>query len=217
MFNLIIFPVIFFFLNTSPLLKLSTLNNNHSDTGKEIYLIKQYWHTAIVINKDDIDEKFLGELNIHVSSKLVDFGWGDEDFYQHPDFDSGLAFNALFYATHSTLRVESIIIPNKMYFGLSEIVIKLDVTENQIFQILNYIKNTLYRNNRNVEILSERGAGNIKFFRAKGDYHLFNTCNTWIADCLVNAGFGIENNVILTWQLFNEALKIGELVKVSEQ
>ncbi|MCL4279574.1 MAG: DUF2459 domain-containing protein, partial [Ignavibacteriaceae bacterium] len=46
-----------------------------------------------------------------------------------------------------------------------------------------------------------------------GDYHLFNTCNTWLARGLKKAGFDIEDNIILTEQLFNEADKFGDVVK----
>ncbi|MFC2102799.1 DUF2459 domain-containing protein [Bacteroidota bacterium] len=183
----------------------------------EIYLVKQYWHTAIVIKREDINEEFLNDLNVTGDANLVDFGWGDEEFYQFPGFDSGLAFKALFYKTSSTLRVETIRISKESYFDLSEIVIKINVTKAQLEQILKFINNTLYRNRQGkIELISERGLGRVKFFRAIGDYHLFNTCNTWIANCLVNSGIEIENNVILTEQLFNEAVKIGDVMKVIE-
>jgi len=217
MFNLIIFPVIFFFLNSSPLPGANTLSYNYADSLKEIYLIKQYWHTAIVINKSDIDLNFLEELNINESSKLVDFGWGDEEFYQHPGFDSGLAFKALFYKTPSTLRVESIVISKQLYFDISEVVIKMDVTDEQLSDITEYIRNTMFKDKNNTpEILSVHGFGAIKFYRAKGDYHLFNTCNTWIANCLVKAGFNIEDNIILTAQLFTEAASVGQVLKTTK-
>ncbi len=54
MVNLVIFPVIFFFLHTSPPLIEETQNRYDLTGKKEIHLIKQYWHTAIVIDKNDI-------------------------------------------------------------------------------------------------------------------------------------------------------------------
>ncbi len=218
MFNLIIFPVIFFFLNTSPLPVKDTIEQIDNGEEKEIYLIKQNWHTAIVINVFDIHPEFMNELNLFGDFSVVDFGWGDEEFYQYYGFDSGLAFKALFYRTPSTLRVEEVMISKESYFTISEIVIKITVTEEQLNSILSFINNTLYRDkNGNPEILSERVIGRIKFFKAVGDYHLFNTCNTWIAECLVNAGINIEDNIILTEQLFKEAEKIGEVLKVREK
>ena len=62
MLKLVIFPVIFFFLNKSSLLIEENQNRNDLSGKKEIYLIKQYWHTAIVIEKNDIDPEILPEV-----------------------------------------------------------------------------------------------------------------------------------------------------------
>ena len=214
MLKIVIFPVIFFFLHTSPTLVEENQNKNELIDKKEIHLIKQYWHTAIVIDKNDIEPEILPEVEYFKDFSLLDFGWGDEEFYQHPGFDSGLAFKALFYATPSTLRVEGIGISKDTYFDISEIVVRILVTKEQLNKIVNFISSTFYRNNNGSPvILSEQGLGRIIFFKANGNYHLFNTCNTWLASCLASAGLNIENNVILTEELFNEAAKVGTVIK----
>jgi uncharacterized protein (TIGR02117 family) len=214
MLKIVIFPIIFFFLHTSPPLVEEKQNKNDSTDKKEIHLIKQYWHTAIVIDKNDIDPEILPEVEYFNDFSLLDFGWGDEEFYQHPGFDSGLAVKALFYATPSTLRVEGIGISKDTYFSISEIVVRILVTEEQLNKIVNFISSTFYRvNNGSPVILSEQGLGRIIFFKANGNYHLFNTCNTWLASCLVSAGIEIEDNIILTEELFNEAAKVGTVIK----
>jgi uncharacterized protein (TIGR02117 family) len=216
MFKIVIFPIIFFFLHTSPPLVLEQQNNINLHGRKEIHLIKQYWHTAIVIDKNNIDPNILPEIEYFNDFSLLDFGWGDEEFYQHPGFDSGLAFKALFYATPSTLRVEGIKISKDAYFDVSEIVVRILVTEEQLNKIAYFISSTIYRkDNSSPVILSEQGLGRIIFFKANGNYHLFNTCNTWLASCLASAGIKIEDNVILTEELFNEAAKVGTVIKVN--
>jgi uncharacterized protein (TIGR02117 family) len=211
--NLVIFPVIFFFLHTSPKLQVDSDYVN-ADSLHTIYLIKQYWHTAIVIDKDDIDPEILPEVEYFKDFSLLDFGWGDEEFYQYPGFDSGLAFKALFYATPSTLRVEGIGISKDTYFDISEIVVRILVTQEQLNEIVHFISSTLYREKKdNPVILSEQGLGRIIFFKANGEYHLFNTCNTWLARGLKQAGIDIEDDIILTEQLFNEAAKVGTVIK----
>jgi len=214
MLKIVIFPIIFFFLHTSPPLVVEKQNKNDLTGKKEIHLIKQYWHTAIVIEKNDIDPKILPEVEYFNDFSLLDFGWGDEEFYQHPGFDSGLAVKALFYTTPSTLRVEGIRVSKDTYFNISEIVVRILVAEEQLNKIVNFISSTLLRNNDgSPEILSEQGLGRIIFFKANGNYHLFNTCNTWLASCLVSAGIEIEDDIILTEELFNEAAKVGTVIK----
>ena len=215
-YNLIIFPVIFFFLNTSPQFSISENTNNVDCSEHQIYFIKQNWHTAIVFNAQEIDSILFREYNSIKKSNLIDIGWGDEEFYQYPGFDSGLAFKALFHATPSTLRVEGINITKEDYFELSEIVIEVTVSEKQFKNICAFINQSFYTNDAGETlILSQKVKGKIIFYKANGSYHLFNTCNTWLAKGLKEAGFEIEENVILTEQLFNELAKIGTVIKSS--
>ena len=213
-YNLIIFPVIFFFLNTSPQFSVSENTNNVNYLGHQLYFIKQNWHTAIVFNTSEIDSNLFKEYNSFKESNLIDIGWGDEEFYQYPGFDSGLAFNALFYATPSTLRVEGIPLSKEDYFILSQIVIELNVSNERFKSISSYINKTFYlKDDGSTSILSRKGDGKIIFYKANGSYHLFNTCNTWLAKGLKEAGLEIEENIILTEQLFNELAKIGTVIK----
>jgi uncharacterized protein (TIGR02117 family) len=213
MSKLVIFPVIFFFLNTSPKLQVEQ-EVYSSDSLKTIYLIKQRWHTAVVFNKEDIDSTILAEEKYFSGAELIDIGWGDAAFYQHPDFDWDLAYQALFYPTPSTLRIEGIYVTQQQYFDISEIVVELKIKNEQLKILLKYIRDTIWKNiNGEEKILSTQYLNHVYFFKAKGEYHLFNTCNTWLARGLKQAGFQIKADIILTEQLFNEAAKIGRVLK----
>jgi uncharacterized protein (TIGR02117 family) len=222
--NLVIFPVIFFFLHTSPKLSVSamqgfdeqidSINLSSDDTLKTIYLIKQRWHTAVVFHTEDLDTAVLPEAKYFYGAELIDIGWGDEEFYQHPGFDWELAYRALFYSTPSTLRVEGIYFSKQKYFDISEIVIELKINNEQLKILLNAVSETVWKDEKgNHEILSEQGTNRVIFFKANQEYHLFNTCNTWLAKSLKQAGFEIEDDIILTEQLFNEAAKVGKVLK----
>lgn len=100
------------------------------------------------------------------------------------------------------------------YFNLSEIVVELKINNEQLTILLNYIAGTIWRDERNEhKILSTQYLNRVYFFKANGEYHLFNTCNTWAANGLKRAGLEIEDNIILTEQLFNEAAKVGNVIK----
>ena len=84
-----------------------------------------------------------------------------------------------------------------------------------MISICDYInKSFLLNDNEESIILSKRSVGNIIFYKAKESYHLFNTCNTWLAKGLKESGIQIEDNILLTEQLFNELAKIGKVIKV---
>lgn len=215
-YNLIIFPFIFFFLNTSP--PFFATNESKTETGNcKVYLIKQNWHTAIVFNLTDLDSHEFREYRSFRNYSLIDIGWGDEVFYQYPGFDSGLAFNALFYSTPSALRVEGINLTKEAYFNFSEVVIELDITKDQLLTMLDFVNNSFLVDENNLSmVLSKQADGKIIFYKAVESYHLFNTCNTWLARCLTSAGLDIEDDIILTEQLFNELYKIGTVLKSSQ-
>ncbi len=159
------------------------------DSLHTIYLIKQRWHTAIVFHTEDIDTTILPEVKYLSGAELIDFGWGDEAFYQYPDFDWDLAYQALFYPTPSTLRMEGIFISMIEYFNLSEIVVELKINNEQLNILLIYISETIWRDNTGKDkILSTQYLNRVYFFKANGEYHLFNTCNTWLARGLKKAG-----------------------------
>jgi uncharacterized protein (TIGR02117 family) len=235
--NIIIFPIIFFFLNTSPKLHVdksiweccgfsnkSAKQFLQDDSLYTFYLIKQRWHTAIVFHTKDVsaiggsasggDTTILPEIKYFKGAEHIDIGWGDEAFYQNPDFDWELAYQALFYPTPSTLRVEGIFISLLGYFNISEIVVELKINNEQLTILLNYIAETVWRDTEgHNKILSTQYLNRVYFFKANGEYHLFNTCNTWIAIGLKKTGFDIEDDIILTEQLFNEAAKFGDVIK----
>ena len=225
--NIIIFPIIFFFLHTSPALQVTPIDWEccgfskeaekvffQDDSLKTIYLIKQRWHTAVVFHKEDVDTIIFPEIKYFQKAELVDIGWGDEVFYQHPGFDWDLAYQALFYATPSTLRVEGIYITKQQYFDISEIVIELKINNEQLKDLQKYISDTIWRDeNHKHKILSTQYLNRVYFFKANGSYHLFNTCNTWLARGLKQSGLEIKDDIILTEQLFNESAKVGKVLK----
>lgn len=212
-YNLIIFFLIFLFLNLS-LQYFVTDNQLNTDQKYTIYLVKQNWHTAIVFNTKDLNSCRFLEYDNFKKYNLIDIGWGDEEFYQHPGFDLGLAIMALFYSTPSALRVEGFNLTKEEYFDLSEVVIELEITKDQLSKICGFINNTFLLDTNNIPIiLSKKAEGKIVFYKANDSYHLFNTCNTWLAKCLNCAEIKIDENVVLTEQLFNELSEIGKIIK----
>lgn len=212
----VIYPFIFFFLHTSPALQVR--DKTYDDKFDSVYLIKQNWHTALVFTPEQIDTAIIPEAKYFTGYNLIDFGWGDEEFYQYPGFDSGLAFGALFYSTPSTLRVEGITYSKESLFDYSEIVIKLTIDQGQLRKLNEFLSGSFYRDDSgNPDILNNQAGGKIKFFKSPDSYHLFRTCNTWVAEALFYAGFEIETNIILAEQLFNEAAKIGTVIKAPNE
>lgn len=213
----IIFPLAVLFLNTSPAHAATPTQNGSDEDQITLYLVKQRWHTGLVIETAIVDTAIWNDIKDFKHPKYIDVGWGDAAFYQHPDFDLELAVEALFFLTPSALRIEGFNFPIREYLEMCDVALKLKVSEEGFRKICRFIQSTYYHDDGgNFEILSSRFAGNVKFYRANGNYHVFNTCNTWMAECLAKGGVKIHTQIILAEQLFKEAEKVGRVVYVRE-
>ncbi len=210
------FLSLIFFLNTSSAAhqQYTILKTVQKDSPEiTVYLVKQRWHTGIVMETAKIDTNLWKEANQFRQFKYIDAGWGDEAFYQSNDFDLELAVKALFYPTPSTLRIQGFNLSIEQYASLSDIVLEIKISIQQLRKIIKYICRSYDRNNEGeVTLQIERYNGRVKFYKAKGNYHIFNTCNTWIANALKEAGFQICNDIIFAEELFGEACLFGKVM-----
>jgi len=181
----------------------------------KIYLIKNYWHVGIILPVDNYTLSRLSVLEQFNEFPYVDIGWGDEDFYQNPDVDYVLGAKALLVPTSSVVRIQGRSIRINNLIKWSDYAVSLLVTERQLNNILEFIDNSLTRiDGGSYLIVSKDEYREIIFFKSDKKYHLFYTCNTWIADALNYAGFDIEEDRVLTAQhLFEELIKIGIVEK----
>lgn len=176
-----------------------------SDSLIHIHLVKQGWHTGILINLEDLDNDNILKQE-YKNYTYIDVGWGDSAFYQDPDFDYLMAFNALFFSPASTLRIEgyeNMDNLNKRY----EQSVRLDLRKKDFDEVLNFIIQSIYIN-QNKFILYKTIGDRIKYYKANGKYSAFYTCNTWIADALKRGGMKINTEVIFAEQLFKAVEKI---------
>ncbi len=211
----VIFPILFYFLNTTAI-PLTSGNTEVSDSAKTIYLVKIRWHTGIVFRTQQVDTSVWKFIKDFREFRYVDVGWGDEAFYQHPGFDLDLAIKALFERTGSALRIAGFNRRIKDYLSGTDYAEKIVLSEKEFEGICSYIQSSYFVVKNKPVVLSSHLNGAVKFYKAEGWYTVFNTCNTWIAIGLSGAGLKIDDNIILSEQLFRETVRYGSMVKVPE-
>jgi uncharacterized protein (TIGR02117 family) len=208
----LIIPVLVFFLNTSPSIKAEA--DVYGEQEYSIYLIKQRWHTGFVIEREKIDTTIFPEINDFKNFKWVDIGWGDADFYPHPDPGAEEIAYALFVRTPSVLRIEGFNMSIERYIEFSDLAAGINLSKKEFDQLSLFIHNTYKRDGSGNTIINHRQyQGNVLFYAAEGNYHLLNTCNTWIAKALDHIGINISKNIVLAEQLFKDAKKFGTILK----
>jgi uncharacterized protein (TIGR02117 family) len=180
------------------LLSTITVNNQAEETpdGIDIYLFSNGVHVDIVLPlKNEYKDwstqiDYRNTLDKDSALHYLAFGWGDKGFYLETPAWSELqftvAFKAAFYLSTTAMHTT--------FYG--------EMTENELCRRIRVDRATYQKIVQYVENRFQRdAAGNFipifnvplygrddSFYEAKGRYSLFFTCNTWVNQCLKQAG-----------------------------
>jgi uncharacterized protein (TIGR02117 family) len=168
------------------------------EKAKRIFVVSHGWHSGIVIRKADIAENALPEVRHFPDADYLEVGWGDWDYYQAPDPGLGLALKAAFWPSRSVLRVAGFKEAVESYFRGSEIV-EIGLSDEAFQRLIQFISDTFSRPDPTVSVEARPGvAPDSRFYAAKGKFHIFRNCNTWVAEALQFAGLPITPGYAFT-------------------
>jgi len=181
------------FINGSSKINTDTLNNSI-----DIYIVKHEWHTGLVVNRASA-ERYLPSLKNEFNNyNFIEIGWGDKDFYMAEKETLWLGFKAAVWPTESVLHFVAFNTNPELYYANSEI-ISLVLTDYELKKLLNYIEESLYKDdNNNIVLVSSKLNKASRFYLSKEKYHIFKTCNVWVAKALKEAGISIRPIYALT-------------------
>ncbi|MGM0378050.1 MAG: DUF2459 domain-containing protein [Bacteroidota bacterium] len=181
--------------------------NQASEEGgyTSVFVVQQAWHTGIIVKTEDINEDIWPEISRYTSEKYVDISWGDEKFYQAEGRPVWLAARAVLFPTQSVLRVFSFDLPLKSSYGQEARIIEIQVNDEQFKALTRFISESYKRDGAGNPQPSTIYGESRHYFLATRKYHLFRTCNTWVALAFKKAGFDIRSCCVLNAnQLFRQ-------------
>jgi uncharacterized protein (TIGR02117 family) len=174
------------------------VSRSENDTGNyEVFVVQQRWHTGIIFRTDDVDPEIWPEIKNYYPRNFVDVGWGDERFYQAKGDPPLLALRSMLFPTRSVLLVYPFNLPLRRAFGEDSRIIRIPMNSDQFSSLTRYVSEQYKRDEAgNIQPSTIHGKSDI-FFLAREKYHLFRTCNTWVARGLKQAGFDIRSFCVL--------------------
>lgn len=181
-----------------------------------VYVISRGIHTGLIIPVNSIAKEIITAAVYFENSEYIDFGWGDEDYYQKHGSDKFcLGIKAVLLPTSSVMRAEG---RNGMPENLiqwSDYSVQFNLTENSFIKLCRYINKSFRRDSGNNLIeTSRKHKGGIIFFKSVYYYHAFNTCNTWAARGLQHAGLDVSSFFVITADdLYDEVKMKGVVLK----
>jgi len=177
-----------------------------------IYIAKSYWHTGLIVEINELSLNTLPVLKDFSDSEFVDIGMGERDFYMSPSRDIVPAARAILIPTAAAIRIAEVPGDTAFLRRTSDYLISLELDSASFINLLDYVNESISRNDDDeVSIIEERAGGSIVFYNSPLSYHLFNTCNTWLARALQKAGIDIKPSDVVTskdlfYRLLDKAL-----------
>lgn len=162
--------------------------------SKTVYVVHHGGlHTGLAVRRADIPLNHWPASADFAGSNYIEVGWGDDDGYRKP-LTPGIALKALMGDRKTVLLADGFReLPARKYADPKFTVLAVDLSQPGFMRLCDHIQQT-YALDRSGEPL-RLGAG---WYRARGTYSAFNTCNTWVAAGLQKAGCPISSTFCLT-------------------
>jgi uncharacterized protein (TIGR02117 family) len=149
------------------------------------------WHTDITIARSDIPDDLIPERADFPAATFLQFGWGDADYYTEPKPGMFTTLGAAFPGP-AVMHVAGLSRrPSETFAGVEEVAVTLD--RETFERLIAYLHDSFARGGEARVASTAPGVYSFsRFYPATGEFHLFNTCNTWTARGLAAAGLNIS-------------------------
>ena len=160
---------------------------------RSIYVINHgALHTGLAVQRSDIPPGIWRANRDYARSKYLEVGWGDDDGYRKP-LTVGIAAKALTGSRRTVLLADGFNAVREKVNSPSFTVIQVDLSDRGFAGLCRHIERTYALDESGRPIRLEKG-----WYRARGTYSAFHTCNTWAAEGLRRAGCPITPAYCLT-------------------
>jgi uncharacterized protein (TIGR02117 family) len=146
----------------------------------EIIVHSNGYHTSFILPVKNSVYDWNKDLAIQDDMQYLEFGWGNKQFYMALDYSVKTTVKALFPSETVMHVVQLDREPEKWFKGSTSK--RLKICKEDYLTLVHYILNSFEMDsNKKVIYLGEGLYGPSAFYKAQGDYHGLETCNTWVA------------------------------------
>ncbi len=158
---------------------------------KIVFVSSNGWHSGIAIARADLPPGAIPETADFPNAAYFEFGWGNREYYPAPRKTLGLTLGAALPGAAAVHLSGLARHPREMFPGSEWIALR--VTDDGFRRLVAYLRGSFERGAAFRAVASARGLYDFSaFYPATGTFHLFYTCNTWIAQGLAQAGLPVR-------------------------
>jgi len=154
---------------------------------KRVYVVRQNWHTGIAVRREDIAPTIWPQIRDFPNVDYLEVSWGDADYYPALEPTLGMRFKAALLPTRSVLHVGGFDGSVEEYFPASDIV-EIELSPAGFERLCQFIAETYALAGNSADMVQPGLYPNSRFYPARPTFHIFRTCNTWVAQALRAAG-----------------------------
>ncbi|MEQ8602939.1 MAG: DUF2459 domain-containing protein [Marivibrio sp.] len=167
---------------------------------RTIWVVSNGWHTEIALDRVDLKASRAAppEIEDLPEARYLSFSWGDRAYFKERNQSLGAVIEAAITPTPAVLHLVGLDgPPPEAYAHLA--VYELSITEAGLERLVAAMSAAFTRDG---EARAQPVAPGLMtrsfFYDARGEFHLFNTCNTWTARMLRTAGVDISPAGVMT-------------------
>lgn len=159
-----------------------------------IHVASNGWHTAIVLNTDDLGPALRQRWARFLNYSHLEIGWGDEGYFRADQIDAGLALQASFFSRGSVIHLRGLFDDPATYFSSYDVALyRVELSPEGHARLQRFLTEAVKVDPSTHQAI-DAGPGqdlDSRFLEARGRYSLLHTCNHWTADALRAAGLPI--------------------------
>lgn len=169
-----------------------------NNSCKPVFVVHNSWHAALVLKSLDIPPNLMPELADFPGATLIEFSWGDEDFFQNPDAGFWSGLKAAFWSSGSVLHLVGLDKQvTAVYTGAEIFELRLSGAAYQRLSV--FLARTFSRPQVSDRAPSKPGLfSSSKFYPATPRFSVLRTCNTWVAEALTFAGLPLSPSLVIS-------------------
>lgn len=162
-----------------------------------VYVVNHGKHAGLALRAADVPPDWPARGDFP-GAVFFEIGWGDRDYYMHPDPGAWLAIKAALWPTPAALHIAAVDNALERDFAALEIV-ELAVSAHGLRRIVEYVKRSHALDAAGRPIVLGPGQyGRSRFYASRERFYFPRTCNAWVAGALRAAGLAVDPAASIT-------------------
>lgn len=176
------------------------------DGEGRIYVVERGWHTDIGLSVDEVSGPLTSLESNFPGIRFMVFGFGERTFYMAHEENSFTMLGALL-PSKSAILLTALRAPPDVAFADYEVA-TLRLPQSGVNRIADAIWQSLEKQDGAALRLADGPYVGSVFYADSDTYDAFDTCNTWTARLLRDAGFPVATHVLFADQVMHQAQQI---------